>query len=236
MLARMALLVGGLAVGSAQAQLVIDQAQLNPNRLLAGGGISGPAMQAFVPTFNNVAGVDLLLVGTGALVASASVSLERVRFNPESVLRPDGAGNLLEVFGQVADVTVLASATLEGLPRSDRADALAAFRWNPVAVTPGETLYLRFNSTGLGLGTFGGAESYASTNVLAVWTLGSPINSQPTVANGGFYTGVSQGSYDIVFRTYADVSAVPEADSLALALAGGGALWWAARRRGGKVA
>lgn len=231
MWARWAGAVAGLWMGSAQAALVIDQAQRNPDRLLAFGGVSGPAMQAFVPTFSNVAGVDLLLLGTGALQASASISLERVRFDPGRVMRQDALGNQFEVLGYFADVQVLASASVEGLPRSDRADALAQFRWAPVAVTPGETLYLRVNSTGLGLGTFGGVEAYAPTNVLSVFTLGDPINAKRTVANGGFYTGVSQGSYDLVFRTHADVSPVPEAHALALALAGVGVAAWGARRR-----
>lgn len=231
MWARWAGWVGGLALGSAQAALVIDQAQLNPDRLLASGGVSGPAMQAFVPTFGNVAGVDLLLLGTGALEASASISLERVRFEPGRVLRQDGMGNQFEVLGYFTDVQVLATASLAGLPRSDRADALAQFRWAPVAVTPGETLFLRVNSTGLGLGTFGGVEAYGPTNVLSVFTLGDPINGLRTVANGAFYTGVSQGSYDLVFRTYAEVSPVPEAHALALALAGVGVAVGAARQR-----
>lgn len=225
----------GLASGAAQAALVIDQAQLNPDRLLAGGGVSGPVMQAFVPTFNNVAGVDLLLLGTGALEASATISLERVRFDPDRMMRKDPMGNQFEVLGYFADVQVLASASLEGLPRSDRADALAQFRWDPVAVTPGETLYMRVNSKGLGLATFGGVEAYGPTNVLAVWTLAEPINTQHSVFHGGFYTGVSQGSYDLVFRTYAstdaNVTPVPEAHSVALALVGAGAVLWGTRRR-----
>jgi hypothetical protein len=145
-------------------------------------------------------------------------------------MRQDGLGNQFAVLGYFADVQVLASPRVEGLPRSDRADALAQFRWAPVAVTPGETLYLRVNSTVLGLGTHGGVEAYAPTNVLSVFTLGDPINAKRTVANGGFYTGVSQGSYDLVFRTYADVSPVPEAHAPALALAltdaGAGAGGW----------
>lgn len=226
------------ASASVMADLVVDQTQNNPYGLLVGGGISGPAMQAFTPTYNNVAGVDLMLSGTGALVASASVQLERVVFRGDSVLVQNADKSLTtEHYGYVAEVTVLARSELSGLPRSDYATALAQFRWNPVAVTPGETYYLRFNSTGLGLGTFGGSEGYLPSNALSVETLHSSLNgglvSYGTVADGGFYTAVTQKTYDIAFKTYASTSAVPESDAVNLALAGGAILaaWRMKQRR-----
>ena len=207
-------------VGSASATLVIDQAQANPDRLLASGGVSGPMTQSFVAGYDNVAGVDLLLVGTGALTASATVELQRVTFRPDSVLVPAPGGNTAEALGQWAEIQTLASASLTDLPRSDRADALAAFRWAPVAVNPGETLYLTFRSQGLLLGSFSGSEAYAAGHVLAFRTLSSGINTVYGLSDVTFYTSVGQATFDIAFRTYADVSPVPEASSLALALAG----------------
>ena len=207
-------------VGSASAALVIDQAQANPDRLIASGGVSGPMTQSFVAGYDNVAGVDLLLVGTGALTASASVELQRVTFRPGRVLVSTPGGNTAEALGQWAEIQTLASASLSDLPRSDRADALAAFRWAPVAVNPGETLYLTFRSQGLLLGSFSGSEAYAPGHVLAFGTVSSGINTVYGLSDATFYTRVGQATFDIAFRTYADVSPVPEASSMALALGG----------------
>lgn len=106
------------------ASLLVDQ----QGATVAGGGYGDPVVQTFTPAENNVAGVDLLVIGTAVLTADVTASL----------------------YADAQLVSPLASATVVDHPRG----AVAELRWSPAAVTPETTYYLEFLTGSLVVGAF----------------------------------------------------------------------------------
>ena len=119
-----------LLVHSAQAALLIDQQQTNTSGGIAGDGISRIALQSFKPSVDNIAGVDVDIIGTAVITETVSVFL----------FSDSGLGQLL------------ASDTIVDHPRN----TLAEFRWAPVALIPEETYFFQFLTGSLNVGLTGG--------------------------------------------------------------------------------
>ena len=161
----------GLEAKSANAALFIDQEQSSSNVNMANFSQSDLA-QSFKPTANNVAGAAIKLTQGIGTVGDVKISLWN------------------------AQGTVLAS----GIALGQLPDAWTEVFWNPVAVTPNNTLFLVFESLS-DLGIAG------DTN--------NPYPNGQVYANKGFQPFPY---YDYTFRTYSDDSfgmqSVPEPTSV----------------------
>ena len=114
---------------SAQAALIVDQ---SVTRWTASGGLTtAPTVQSFTPNATNLAGVDVLIIGTAVLTTDVSISIYRA-FEHSS--------------GQLSDLLV--STIVPDHPRGTAAEA----RWSPLTITPGELLYLAVDAGDLAVG------------------------------------------------------------------------------------
>ena len=119
-------LVGALAlstviIGTASATVLPDQQGATNHT----AGLGGEVIQSFTPAQDNIAGVDVSVSGTAALVDDVTLEIF-------TTLTPIGGGGVS--FGGL-----LVSQTLQDVPRS----TTAQFRFAPVAVVPEQLLYMR---------------------------------------------------------------------------------------------
>ncbi|WP_229453815.1 DUF4082 domain-containing protein [Nostoc sp. CHAB 5715] len=161
----------GLEAKSANAALFIDQEQSSSNVNMAYFSQSDLA-QSFKPTANNVAGAAIKLREGIGTVGDVKISLWN------------------------AQGTVLAS----GIALGQVPDAWTEVFWNPVVVTPNQTLFLIFESF---------------SNLAIAGDTNNPYPNGQVYANRGFQ---SFPYYDYTFRTYADdsfgIQSVPEPNSV----------------------
>lgn len=131
-------------VAGADAALLLDQ-DSNPPLM---GAYGDPVIQSFMPSVNNVAGVNVQISGTAALVEDVTVNL----YGDYDASSNSPAG-------------LLASDTIADHPRN----TVAQFRFAPVAVQPEVTYYLEFvtGQLGVGAGISNSTDYYDRGEILA---------------------------------------------------------------------
>ena len=198
-------LIVGLHPTAATAQIVVDQSNLATtgyiiNEYYTNDPASANSVsQSFIPSMNNIVGAYVEIYPT---IFPDTVTMTVYDVNPAI-----NATNPL-AFGS----TVINSG----------GGGLSIY-WNPIAVTPGNTYYLRIQDS------VGGNQIDLTGNAVAI----PGIDQYP---NGAMWVGTSVWSgggysdWDLVFKTYANASFIPEPSTYA-ALAGLGVLGFAAYRR-----
>ncbi len=182
-----------LSAGPAMAALSVDQSQLSATTYMA-GFFQPDLAQSFQQDHGNVAGAGIQMMSYVGTTDTVTIALWDAL--------PNAGG------------TLLASA-------SGTATAGTWFDvyWSPVAVTPGDTLFLVFTS---------------SQNTLGI--MGDEYNPYPdgmTYANAGFG---AFPTFDYTFRTYYDdafavLPAVPAPAALLLGTLGAGVVGWLRGRK-----
>lgn len=119
-----AILISIFALSSgANAALIVDQVSNDG----VSGGIGGDLIQSFTPAADNLAGVDIFVSGSSALVSDVSVF----------------------VYSDALLTNLIASDTISDHPRGTSAQ----LRWDAVSVVPEQLYYFDFDVPDLLLGT-----------------------------------------------------------------------------------